>query len=77
MNPAPDADLHSVGKESFDWIVDTVAKLAVKKAQNPIQPELRWASFLSSEKKSAAKKACHKNSAKHKQRRKADEEEYR
>jgi len=22
MNPAPDADVHSVGKESFDWIVD-------------------------------------------------------
>ena len=47
MNPAPDADVHSVGQESFDWIVDKVANLAVKKAQNPIQPELRWASFLS------------------------------
>jgi hypothetical protein len=48
MNPAPDADLHSVGKESFDWIVDKVAKLAVQKAQNPIKPELRWASLLGS-----------------------------
>ena len=57
MNPAPDADLHSVGKESFDWIVDKVANLAVSKAQNPAKPELRWASFLtsSSPTKSSAK----------------------
>ena len=46
MNPAPDADLHSVGKESFEWIVDAVAKLAVKKAQKPVQSELRWAGLL-------------------------------
>jgi hypothetical protein len=63
MNPAPDADLHSVGKESFEWIVNAVAKLAVSKAQNPTQPELRWASFLSSEKKPAAKKATSKKTA--------------
>jgi hypothetical protein len=56
MNPAPDADLHSVGKESFDWIVNAVAKLAVSKAQKPTKPELRWASFLSSNRKSAAKR---------------------
>jgi hypothetical protein len=56
MNPAPDADLHSVGKESFDWIVDKVAKLAVSKAQNPTKPELRWASFLGSEKKKSTPK---------------------
>jgi hypothetical protein len=48
MNPAPDADLHSVGKESFDWIVNTVAKLAVKKAQSAdkVAPQMNWASFL-------------------------------
>jgi hypothetical protein len=63
MNPAPDADLHSVGKESFEWIVDKVAKLAVKKAQYPTKPELRWAAFLGSEKKSAAKKTVAKKSA--------------
>ena len=57
MNPAPDADLHSVGKESFEWIVDKVANLAVSKAQTPTKPELRWASFLTSStpKKSSAK----------------------
>ena len=48
MNPAPDADVHSVGQESFDWIVDKVAKLAVKKAQSPDKPQLNWASFLGS-----------------------------
>ena len=32
MNPAPDADLHSVGQANFDWIVNAVAELAVKKA---------------------------------------------
>jgi len=48
MNPAPDADLHSVGKESFDWIVDAVANLAVKKAQfaDKTAPQMNWASFL-------------------------------
>ena len=32
MNPAPDADLHSVGQANFDWIVNAVAELAVQKA---------------------------------------------
>ena len=32
MNPAPDADLHSVGQDNFEWIVDKVAKLAIAKA---------------------------------------------
>ena len=32
MNPAPDADLHSVGPDNFEWIVKTVAELAVRKA---------------------------------------------
>jgi hypothetical protein len=63
MNPAPDADLHSVGKESFDWIVDTVANLAVSKAQKPTKPELRWASFIGAEKKSTPKKPPAKKSA--------------
>jgi len=48
MNPAPDADINSVGRENFDWVVNSVAELAVKKAlsdENPAR-ELRWASFL-------------------------------
>lgn len=48
MNPAPDADLHSIGKVSFDWIVDAVARLAVRKAQasRKAQPRMRWTSLL-------------------------------
>jgi len=48
MNPAPDADVNSVGKENFEWIVQAVAEMAVKKAlsgENPAR-ELRWAGFL-------------------------------
>ncbi len=48
MNPAPDADVNSVGRENFEWVVDAVANMAVKKAlsdENPAR-ELRWASFL-------------------------------
>jgi hypothetical protein len=47
MNPAPDADLHSVGQVNFDWIVGRVAELAVKKALAPEAPiEYRWDKFL-------------------------------
>ena len=49
MNPAPDADRHSVGEANFEWIVDKVAKLAVKKAgqfTGAPMGELRWSSFL-------------------------------
>ena len=48
MNPAPDAEITSVGPENFAWIVDAVAEMAVKKAlsgKNPVG-ELRWAAFL-------------------------------
>jgi hypothetical protein len=47
MNPAPDADVHSVGQANFDWIVDAVAELAVRKAlEPPERVELRWQRFL-------------------------------
>jgi hypothetical protein len=47
MNPAPDADLHSVGQANFDWIVGRVAELAVKRALEPPPPiEYRWDKFL-------------------------------
>jgi hypothetical protein len=48
MNPAPDAEITSVGQANFDWVVDAVAKMAVNKAlsgENPAE-ELRWAGFL-------------------------------
>jgi glutathione synthase/RimK-type ligase-like ATP-grasp enzyme len=51
MNPAPDADLHSVGKQNFEWIVNAVAELAVKKAQETRSPvkDYRWGQFLNGE----------------------------
>jgi hypothetical protein len=66
MNPAPDADLHSVGKENFDWIVNAVAQLAVKRAQKPVPAELRWADFLgcASARPPAAKSAAKKSTPK-------------
>ncbi len=48
LNPAPDADYHSVGAENFTWIVNAVADLAVTKALSNERPEqeYRWSSFL-------------------------------
>jgi glutathione synthase/RimK-type ligase-like ATP-grasp enzyme len=47
MNPAPDADVHFLGHENFDWIVKEVADLAIARARlAPRTPELRWAQFL-------------------------------
>jgi hypothetical protein len=48
LNPAPDAEITSVGQENFDWIVNAVAEMAVKMAVTGEDParELRWASFL-------------------------------
>ena len=48
LNPAPDAEYHSVGAENFEWVVEAVANLAVRRAlsgENPAS-EYRWSSFL-------------------------------
>jgi hypothetical protein len=50
MNPAPDADLNSVGEANFDWIVREVADLVIARAKRaPHVPELRWSAFLGTE----------------------------
>jgi hypothetical protein len=48
MNPAPDADLSSVGQANFNWIVNQVAELAMEKARKHTgkAPEYRWSAFL-------------------------------
>ena len=48
MNPAPDADVQSVGEENFRWMVNAMADLAIRKALDPAKPqaEYRWARFL-------------------------------
>jgi hypothetical protein len=61
MNPAPDADVNSVGQANFDWIVNAVAELAVRKAKAHTGEvrEYRWSNFLSGDpgKKELAKPA--------------------
>jgi hypothetical protein len=57
MNPAPDAEITSVGQENFDWIVEQMADLAVAKALAAPHPtELRWSAFLGAEPVPAKKK---------------------
>jgi hypothetical protein len=48
MNPAPDADVNSVGRENFEWVVNAVAELACRRALDPPSPprEYRWSEFL-------------------------------
>jgi len=49
MNPAPDADVHSVGEANFAWIVEAMADLAVRKAlEPPRQTTYRWDALLNS-----------------------------
>ena len=47
-NPAPDADINSVGQTNFDWIVEHSAKLAVEKAlaHKAKQNNTSWGSFV-------------------------------
>jgi hypothetical protein len=68
MNPAPDADLHSVGKENFAWIVDAVARLAVKKvkAGDKGTAGMTWSAFLSGAMVAVPAKAPAKKTAKKK-----------
>lgn len=47
-NPAPDADIKSVGQENFDWVVETTANYAIEraKAQKPGQDNLTWGQYI-------------------------------
>jgi glutathione synthase/RimK-type ligase-like ATP-grasp enzyme len=49
LNPAPDADVHSVGEQNFEWVVENVAQLAINKARSNEQPQnqYHWSHFLS------------------------------
>lgn len=48
-NPAPDADLHSVGPDNFEWIVENTALMAIERAQahKDGQMNLTWGTFMS------------------------------
>jgi glutathione synthase/RimK-type ligase-like ATP-grasp enzyme len=54
-NPAPDADLKSVGQENFDWVVETSANYAIEVAENLKEGanNLAWGEYI---KKSATGK---------------------
>jgi hypothetical protein len=47
-NPAPDADVHSIGEDNFEWVVETAANMAIRKAQShvPGQNNLTWGEFV-------------------------------
>lgn len=47
-NPAPDADVNSVGQENFDWVVENAANYAIEKAlaHQPGQDNLSWGTFV-------------------------------
>lgn len=47
-NPAPDADLNSVGQDNFDWVVETAANFAIEKAlaHEPGVDNLTWGEYL-------------------------------
>jgi glutathione synthase/RimK-type ligase-like ATP-grasp enzyme len=48
MNPAPDADLFSVGPANFEWVLSHVAQLAVNRAQSNERSlnRFHWSQFL-------------------------------
>ncbi|MEJ7769697.1 MAG: hypothetical protein WKF89_17895 [Chitinophagaceae bacterium] len=47
-NPAPDAEIKSVGQENFDWVVETAATYAIEKAiaQDPDKDNLTWGEYV-------------------------------
>ena len=48
-NPAPDADLQSVGAENFEWVVETAADYAIETALslNEGSDNLSWGEYIS------------------------------
>lgn len=61
-NPAPDADINSVGQENFDWVVETAANMAIKraKAHKPGKMNLTWGTFIKDSVEPAATKPAAK-----------------
>ncbi|HEY1803880.1 MAG TPA: hypothetical protein VGG45_05320 [Terracidiphilus sp.] len=57
MNPVPDADVHSVGEQNFDWIVDHVADFMIAKANASSRTHtLGWPAILGAHATSATRK---------------------
>lgn len=47
-NPAPDADIYSVGRDNFEWVVEAAANMAIDRAKNQVagQINLTWGTFI-------------------------------
>ncbi len=47
-NPAPDAEAASVGQANFEWVVEAVSDMAIRKAKEhvPGRDNLSWGKFL-------------------------------
>ncbi len=47
-NPAPDAEVSSVGQENFEWVVETAATYAIEKAQAHVDgaDNLTWGEYI-------------------------------
>jgi hypothetical protein len=47
-NPAPDADVHSVGEENFEWVVENAANMAIERAlaHKDGADNLTWGTYL-------------------------------
>lgn len=47
-NPAPDADVNSVGLENFEWVIETAANYAIERAQaqEAGKMNLTWGTFM-------------------------------
>jgi hypothetical protein len=47
-NPAPDADVHSIGEDNFAWIVEAAATMALRKAETFVEGRnnLTWGEFV-------------------------------
>ncbi|GAB3845720.1 hypothetical protein GCM10028822_04610 [Hymenobacter terrigena] len=59
-NPAPDADVNSVGAENFEWVVEHAALLAIERAQanQAGKTNLTWGSFVQDSVAAAPKKSA-------------------
>jgi glutathione synthase/RimK-type ligase-like ATP-grasp enzyme len=47
-NPAPDADVNSIGEANFEWIVEAAANMAIRRAKNHVEGgnNLTWGDFV-------------------------------
>ncbi|CAA9253102.1 MAG: FIG01092715: hypothetical protein [uncultured Chthoniobacterales bacterium] len=57
-NPAPDAEVTSVGQANFEWVVEAVSEMAIRKAREhkPGQDNLTWGKYVQA---GAMKRAFH------------------